>query len=148
MRSSNSPIKSCVGTPRDNVSEMVSRACNPYGPKKLVPAREQFFGHTGIEKRTGLLRCYISRVENGHTVPAIETLEKLARDLPGAGHGNANGKGIGRRPSEETGRQHREAIGGLFEWFVARPRANRRGNCARRAVPMLGSIERHHGPIY
>src|ERR1700677_4738817 len=25
-----------------------------------------------IEKRTGLLRCYISRVENGHTVPALE----------------------------------------------------------------------------
>ena len=36
-------------------------------------------GH--IEKRTGLLRCYISRVENGHTVPAIATLEKLARAL-------------------------------------------------------------------
>jgi transcriptional regulator with XRE-family HTH domain len=36
-----------------------------------------------IEKRTGLLRCYISRVENGHTVPAIETLEKLARALEG-----------------------------------------------------------------
>lgn len=34
-----------------------------------------------IEKRTGLLRCYISRVENGHTVPAIETLEKLARAI-------------------------------------------------------------------
>ena len=34
-----------------------------------------------IEKRTGLLRCYLSRVENGHTVPAIETLEKLARAL-------------------------------------------------------------------
>lgn len=32
-----------------------------------------------VEKRTGLLRCYISRVENGHTVPAIETLEKMAR---------------------------------------------------------------------
>jgi transcriptional regulator with XRE-family HTH domain len=32
-----------------------------------------------VEKRTGLLRCYISRVENGHTVPALETLEKLAR---------------------------------------------------------------------
>ncbi len=32
-----------------------------------------------IEKRTGLLRCYISRVENGHTVPAVETLEKMAR---------------------------------------------------------------------
>jgi transcriptional regulator with XRE-family HTH domain len=34
-----------------------------------------------IEKRTGLLRCYISRVENGHTVPALETLEKIARAL-------------------------------------------------------------------
>jgi transcriptional regulator with XRE-family HTH domain len=34
-----------------------------------------------IEKRTGLLRCYISRVENGHTIPAVETLEKFARAL-------------------------------------------------------------------
>jgi transcriptional regulator with XRE-family HTH domain len=34
-----------------------------------------------VEKRTGLLRCYISRVENGHTVPSVETLEKLARAL-------------------------------------------------------------------
>jgi transcriptional regulator with XRE-family HTH domain len=34
-----------------------------------------------IEKRSGLLRCYISRVEYGHTVPAIETLEKMARAL-------------------------------------------------------------------
>ena len=34
-----------------------------------------------IEQRTGLLRCYISRVENGHTVPSVETLEKIARAL-------------------------------------------------------------------
>ena len=34
-----------------------------------------------IEKRTGLLRCYISRVENGHTVPSLETLERLASAL-------------------------------------------------------------------
>ena len=34
-----------------------------------------------IEKRTGLLRCYISRVENGHTVPSLGTLEKLAAAL-------------------------------------------------------------------
>jgi transcriptional regulator with XRE-family HTH domain len=34
-----------------------------------------------IEQRTGLLRCYVSRVENGFTVPAIETLEKFARAL-------------------------------------------------------------------
>lgn len=34
-----------------------------------------------IEKRTGLLRFYVSRVENGHTVPSLETLERLARAL-------------------------------------------------------------------
>jgi transcriptional regulator with XRE-family HTH domain len=34
-----------------------------------------------VEKRTGMFRCYISRVENGHTVPAVETLEKFARAL-------------------------------------------------------------------
>ncbi len=34
-----------------------------------------------IEERTGLKRCYVSRVENGHTVPSIDTLEKLARAL-------------------------------------------------------------------
>ncbi len=65
-----------------------------------------------IEKRTGLLRCYISRVENGHTVPAIETIEKLARAMevpmyalfyeadPPASHflkSGANGWGSSRR---------------------------------------------------
>src|SRR5271165_3524269 len=39
------------------------------------------FSQGEIEKRTGLLRCYTSRVENGHTVPSIETLEKYARAL-------------------------------------------------------------------
>jgi transcriptional regulator with XRE-family HTH domain len=39
------------------------------------------FSQGEIERRTGLLRCHISRVENGHTVPAIDTLEKLARAL-------------------------------------------------------------------
>ena len=37
-----------------------------------------------IEKKTGLLRCYLSRVENGHTVPSLDTLSKiaLALDIP------------------------------------------------------------------
>src|ERR1700676_4318984 len=34
-----------------------------------------------IEQRTGLLRCYISRVEHNHTTPSVETLEKMARGL-------------------------------------------------------------------
>lgn len=37
-----------------------------------------------IEKKTGLLRCYLSRVENGHTVPSLDTLSKIAvaLDMP------------------------------------------------------------------
>ncbi len=34
-----------------------------------------------MEQRTGLFRCYTSRVEWGHTVPSIRTLEKYARAL-------------------------------------------------------------------
>jgi transcriptional regulator with XRE-family HTH domain len=50
--------------------------------EKLKALREQKHLSQGdIEKRTGLLRCYISRVENGHIVPAIETLEKMARAM-------------------------------------------------------------------
>ena len=49
---------------------------------RLRALREQKnFSQGEIEKRTGLLRCYVSRVENGHSVPAIETLEKFARAL-------------------------------------------------------------------
>jgi len=47
--------------------------------KELREAKELSQGD--IEKRTGLLRCYISRVENNHTVPAVQTLEKFARAL-------------------------------------------------------------------
>ena len=49
---------------------------------RLRALREQKnFSQGEIEKRTGLLRCYVSRVENGHSVPAVETLEKFARAL-------------------------------------------------------------------
>jgi transcriptional regulator with XRE-family HTH domain len=49
------------------------------GDRIRAMREEKKLSHGDIEKRTGLLRCYISRVENGHTVPAIETLEKIAR---------------------------------------------------------------------
>ncbi len=49
---------------------------------RLRALREQKHLSQGhIEKRTGLLRCYVSRVENGHTVPSVSTLEKWARAL-------------------------------------------------------------------
>lgn len=54
------------------------------GDRLRALREEKKLSQGDLEKRTGLLRCYISRVENGYTVPAIETLEKLARafDVP------------------------------------------------------------------
>src|SRR5258705_6554416 len=51
------------------------------GERLRVLRKEKQFSQGEVEKRTGLLRCYISRVEHGHTVPAVETLEKFARAL-------------------------------------------------------------------
>ncbi len=51
------------------------------GDRLRLLREEKNLSQGDIEKRTGLLRCYISRVENGHTVPAVETIEKFARAL-------------------------------------------------------------------
>ena len=51
------------------------------GRRLRLLREERELSQGDIEARTGLLRCYISRVENGHTVPSIETLEKLAAAL-------------------------------------------------------------------
>jgi transcriptional regulator with XRE-family HTH domain len=60
-----------------------------------------------IEKRTGLLRCYLSRVENGHTIPSLDTLAKIATamDVPLAHffneHSGDNGNKAGPQLAEE-----------------------------------------------
>lgn len=51
------------------------------GDRLRILREQRKLSQGDIEKRTGLLRCYLSRVENGHTIPAIETLEKIARAL-------------------------------------------------------------------
>jgi transcriptional regulator with XRE-family HTH domain len=51
------------------------------GERLRALREEKHLSQGQIEKRTGLLRCYISRVEHGHTVPSIETLEKMSRAL-------------------------------------------------------------------
>jgi transcriptional regulator with XRE-family HTH domain len=51
------------------------------GDRLRALREEKKLSQGDIEKRTGLLRCYVSRVENGHTVPAVETIEKFARAL-------------------------------------------------------------------
>jgi transcriptional regulator with XRE-family HTH domain len=62
-----------------------------------------------IEKRTGLLRCYLSRVENGHTIPSLDTLAKIASalELPigqffGDHTGNGNLRRLPRLTEEEV----------------------------------------------
>jgi transcriptional regulator with XRE-family HTH domain len=50
--------------------------------ERLRQIREQKKLSQGdVERKTRLLRCYISRVENGHTVPSVETLQKFAHAL-------------------------------------------------------------------
>jgi transcriptional regulator with XRE-family HTH domain len=51
------------------------------GDRLRVLREEKKLSQGEIEKRSGLLRCYVSRVEHGHTVPTVETLEKFARAL-------------------------------------------------------------------
>jgi len=51
------------------------------GERLRAVREEKNLSQGDIENRSGLLRCYISRVENGHTVPAVQTLEKLTRAL-------------------------------------------------------------------
>jgi transcriptional regulator with XRE-family HTH domain len=51
------------------------------GDRLRALREEKKLSQGDIEKRTGLLRCYVSRVENRHTVPAVETIEKFARAL-------------------------------------------------------------------
>jgi transcriptional regulator with XRE-family HTH domain len=64
-----------------------------------------------IEKRTGLLRCYLSRVENGHTVPSLDTLAKIANSLEmplgqffseNSPDNGANGKNLPQLSEEEV----------------------------------------------
>lgn len=51
------------------------------GPRLRELREQKNFSQGDIEKRTGLFRCYVSRVENGYTVPTVGTLEKWARAL-------------------------------------------------------------------
>jgi len=96
--------------------------------KKLKDLREEKHLSQGdIEKRTGLLRCYISRVENGHTVPAVETIEKIARALEMPAYqlfigaeeslnfGEANGKSSSSRKNDREFSRFARLLGNMKE---------------------------------
>ena len=78
--------------------------------ERLKAIREQKDLSQGdIEKRTGLLRCYLSRVENGHTIPSLDTLSKIAGAMEIAlsqffsesGHSNGS-KGLPQLSDDEV----------------------------------------------
>ncbi len=66
------PAKSLSASP--SVSSNIGTTIRDYRLQKGMSQGD-------IEKRTGLLRCYLSRVENGHTVPSLDTLQKIAQAL-------------------------------------------------------------------
>lgn len=50
--------------------------------KRLRQIRKQMgLSQADLQKASGLRRSYISRVEHGHTVPSLETLQKFATAL-------------------------------------------------------------------
>src|SRR5580698_8876406 len=67
---------------REQTIEFFGRRFHMEIGRRLRALREaKHLSQGDIEKKTGLLRCYTSRVENGYTVPSVDTLEKYARAL-------------------------------------------------------------------
>jgi transcriptional regulator with XRE-family HTH domain len=73
---------------------MVNSIARQAGSKTKIPRRFHVIGYrlrelrkqkkltrVDIEQRVGVSRSCVSRIENGETLPGIETLEKLARVL-------------------------------------------------------------------
>jgi transcriptional regulator with XRE-family HTH domain len=80
-----------------------------------------------IEKRSGLLRSYISRVEGGYTAPSLSTLEKFSKALEvepyqllfkGSGHPTAP-----RVPPQAS---HSKSVRKLIKFFESMTAPNRK----------------------
>src|SRR6516164_2625217 len=78
-----SKITSAIVIMKDRILECESEELrNMLIGERLRQLREEKnFSQGDVEKASGLLRCYISRVEHGHTVPSLETLERFAAAL-------------------------------------------------------------------
>ena len=94
------------GTPKGRIFHKEFQAMN-IGATIRTYRLQKGMSQGDIEKRTGLLRCYLSRVENGHTIPSLDTLAKIAHamEVP-LGHffGEQvnNGKRLPRLSEEEV----------------------------------------------
>ena len=97
-----------------------------------------------IEKRTGLLRCYLSRVECGYIEPRLETLEKCAKALDLELYQlfyQGKGEPIAPKIAKPTRRNTRE--GALLNLFQRMPERDKQLflALAREAVKQRGKHE-------
>lgn len=81
------------------------------GPRLRQLREQQGLSQLDIEEATGLLRTYVSRVENGYIVPSLETLERFAGALGVPMHrlfypaeGNLTRRKTPEPPTEERGK--------------------------------------------
>jgi len=114
----------------------------------LMLRKERRLSHTALERRTGLLRFHISRLENGHDIPKIETLQKLAaafeiplHQLFYEGEGNPRTRLLHRPPVDETPyerqlhrfiREMNESDRRIILYLVRKLAKNKRGRSKRR----------------
>jgi transcriptional regulator with XRE-family HTH domain len=73
-----------IATTQPNGSSLQKASSMKIGTTIRTYRLQKGLSQGDIEKKTGLLRCYLSRVENGHTIPSLDTLSKIAQalDLP------------------------------------------------------------------
>jgi transcriptional regulator with XRE-family HTH domain len=51
------------------------------GPRIRQLREEKGLSQTQVEEKSGILRTSLSRYENGHQMPTLETLERIAATL-------------------------------------------------------------------
>jgi transcriptional regulator with XRE-family HTH domain len=68
-------------SPEKHQTTQKEKTVMPIGERIRTLRTQKGLSQGDIERVTGLLRCYTSRVENGHTIPSLETLEKFAAAL-------------------------------------------------------------------
>jgi transcriptional regulator with XRE-family HTH domain len=81
MQTMPTPLSTSMPTSMPTPPPAVSTIATNIGGTIRAYRLQKGMSQGDIEKRTGLLRCYLSRVENGHTVPSLETLQKIAYAL-------------------------------------------------------------------
>lgn len=63
----------------DDAGAWVPRIGELIGPRLRNARRAAGFSQNDLEERSGVPKARLSRYENGHVVPTLETLDRIAR---------------------------------------------------------------------